>query len=299
MPTFRITLVAVSLALACTASAPYPIDRRLADLKRATHAAIELPAAATAAIVRTAYQLSFSDTHDHNLNKVSNDTLSKLFDADTTAAFYSADDHIVDDLQRTFTEIERRKIGTEAQAKLAYNQLVVSRRFASANELALRHETLQDRTVPNVTEVVGIEHDKPTELVLDLDAHQLVHRQAQLRSGIQIVVVGNPGCHFSQGASLAIEADTRLRDAFHKYAKWISPANSQIDWSLFSTWNRDHPEQQFTLAYRTTEWPMVMYWGTPSFYFMKDGVVQAQVLGWPGKGRLRELEAAAQSLGLM
>jgi len=150
-----------------------------------------------------------------------------------------------------------------------------------------------------VTEIVGHAPDQPTELALDLESHQLIHRAAQLSSDIQIIAVGNPGCHFSQGASLAIEADTPLREAFHKYAKWISPANSQIDWPLFSAWNRGHPEQQFTLAYRTTEWPMVMYWGTPSFYFMKDGVVQAQVLGWPGKGRLPELEAAAHRLGLM
>lgn len=127
MPTFRTTVVAVSLALACTASAPYPIDRRLANLKRVTHAAIELPAPTIAAIARAAYQLSFSDTHEHNFSKISDVTLSTLFDATTIAAFYSADDHIVDEVQRTFIEIERRKIATEAQAKLVYNQLVASR----------------------------------------------------------------------------------------------------------------------------------------------------------------------------
>jgi hypothetical protein len=67
----------------------------------------------------------------------------------------------------------------------------------------------------------------------------------------------------------------------------------------FQSWNQTHPGQEITLAYRDAEWPMITRWGTPDFYFLKDGVVRAKVFGWPPGGRKAQLVAALHEVGLM
>ena len=44
---------------------------------------------------------------------------------------------------------------------------------------------------------------------------------------------------------------------------------------------------------------MIDYWGTPTFYFLQNGVVRAKVTGWPKEGRRAELLAALRQVGLI
>jgi hypothetical protein len=60
----------------------------------------------------------------------------------------------------------------------------------------------------------------------------------------------------------------------------------------FQRWNHEHPAMQHTIAYRNDEWPMIDWWGTPTFYFIKDGAVIAKFVGWPKEGRRAELLTA-------
>jgi hypothetical protein len=51
-----------------------------------------------------------------------------------------------------------------------------------------------------------------------------------------------------------------------------------------------------TTAYRQTEWPGFDIWAIPTFYFLKDGKIEAKVVGWQGhRGAVLE---AMKKIGL-
>jgi hypothetical protein len=79
----------------------------------------------------------------------------------------------------------------------------------------------------------------------------------------------------------------------------MAPQVSAFDWDVFEQWNREHPGQETTLAFRHDEWPMIDWWGTPTFYFFKSGTLSAKVRGWPKGGRKPELQAALRQVGLL
>jgi len=53
------------------------------------------------------------------------------------------------------------------------------------------------------------------------------------------------------------------------------------------------------LAYDYHEWPMIDRWYTPVFYFLRNGRLVSEVIGWPRAGRKTEIVAALQNVGLM
>jgi len=68
---------------------------------------------------------------------------------------------------------------------------------------------------------------------------------------------------------------------------------------VLQRWNREHRDYPVALVVRQTEWTFVDYWNTPTFYFLKDGVVVEKVVGWPKAGHRDELLSASRKAGLI
>jgi len=110
--------------------------------------------------------------------------------------------------------------------------------------------------------------------------------------------VTHPACHFSQEAFRAIEGDAGLLALFADHAQLIAPSARRFEVALFQQWNREHPGLPMRLAYDRSQWPQLEAWSTPTFYFFRDGRLQAVVDGWPKGGRKDDLLAAARKIGL-
>lgn len=107
-----------------------------------------------------------------------------------------------------------------------------------------------------------------------------------------VIMIGHPECHFSRSFFEALEDDPQLKtklvkDTYFLMSGWQAYNNPAIPF-----WNTNHPEYAFTIAIDETEWSEINYWGTPTFYFFREGDLQKKVVGW------RQTEAEQQKTKL-
>jgi hypothetical protein len=179
-----------------------------------------------------------------------------------------------------------------------YEAFIGARMFTEARALTKQHQMPVFEVLPELHEAADLVPGHPTEWVVDPNARVLLRRNVDLQPA-QVVVVSHPQCHFSQNAVRDIQADPVLRETFLEHAKWLAPQSNRLDFDVIQRWNREHPSQEITIAFRRDEWPMIDSWATPTFYFLKNGVVSAKVEGWPKEGSRSELLAALRQVGLL
>ena len=182
------------------------------------------------------------------------------------------------DLLMDLGELERRGVAAPGWIDQAFKTLIAARDFEAALAFRARHRDAGLAPVPVVRDNVAGGGD-PTVLALQPDG-SLIHQSAGIGRGSHIVVIA--GCHFSKDAARDIESDPELKDAFANYSSWVAPAQEDLTDPDLIRWNRDHPDAAITTAYRQTEWRGFDVWAIPTFYFLKDGKIEAKVVGWQG-----------------
>jgi hypothetical protein len=181
------------------------------------------------------------------------------------------------DLQLDLAELERRGVAAPGWIDQAFKTLIAARDFEAARAFRSHHKDAGLAPAPIVQENVA--GGGPTVLALQPDG-SLIHQSAGIDRGAHIVVIS--GCHFSKDAARDIESDPELKAAFAMHSSWVAPAQEDVTDPDLIRWNRDHPDAAMTTAYRQTEWSGFDVWAIPTFYFLKDGKIEAKVVGRRG-----------------
>jgi hypothetical protein len=236
-------------------------------------------------LVRTAGPPDRLDDHD----------LALLFDGAYREAFYMHDPATVRDAEKFLNAMQKRGTATDEQYRLMHETFMGARMFDEARELAKQHPVPGLEAVPDLRSSVLVP-GQPTELAVDPTARVLLRESVDMQLE-QVVIVSHPRCHFSANAMQYIAADPVLRVALD-HARWLAPQHDHLELDAIQQWNREHPEMQHVIAYRNDEWPMIDSWGTPTFYFIKNGTVVAKVEGWNGDKTKADLLAGFRSIGV-
>lgn len=225
-------------------------------------------------------------------------SLTALFDGVNIAAFYSFAVQPAEDMVVIARELQRRGALSDKQISTVFNTLLSVRRIQEA--LAWRSEfpKLFTDPLPAFTEAGPLPVHLPTEWVISSDQKTMERRPVQFGSGAQVVVISQTFCHFSQHAIADIQADEALRKRLAGHIKWLAPQSRGFYPDELADWNRTHPLFPMTVAYDFAEWPSIDSWGTPTFYFFRDGALIRKVEGWPKEGRKNELKEALDAVGL-
>jgi len=271
------------------------VEQRYATFNQLRMATRGLPDAVMRDIMSEVYDRVFSSSRCEGLE---DNDLDARFDAAYLAGFYTLRPGHAQDLLAALEELERRGRATTARRTRTYETLVRTRMLDQARGFIAQHSDLAVEPIPELRVAPGVMPGQPTEWVVSDEGRILLRRPVDL-TGVQVVIVSHPTCHFSQGAVRDIQADPQLRELFRAHAHWLAPQASRFDFDVVQRWNGEHPAQQTTLVVDSREWPMIDVWGTPTFYFLDHGVVRAKVIGWPAEGRRAELLAAARSVGLL
>lgn len=232
------------------------------------------------------------------LSETADRDLELLFRAASLVTFYAGTE-TMPAMEAVLSELEAREQATSRHHVTMYDIYVRERFFDRAAALRAAHPSASMQPLPVVIDdVQDWSEGLPSELVVGRDDATLTRQRVVLGDEAGVIVVFHPGCHFSANAFAAIETDPALRQLILPHAKWLAPARDALHFDTLQEWNHEHPAAPVSIAYRAEEWPMIDSWATPTFYFMKQGVVVTRVAGWPQEGNRPALLQAARTAGL-
>lgn len=237
-----------------------------------------------------------------------------LFQAAQSAAFYTVDPRYVRDMQLDLSELQKRGVASQLQYNLLYREFIDTRQFSEAQAIARTHpadsferygglhpgekiELVREKMapVPDFHDATGPDLRTPTFLSLSSNGRELIRRSVRVDAPAQIIVTISPDCEFAQGGIQAIEADPTLRSIILNHTIWLIPPPATPTFESIARWNRSHPDVIMHLAYDMREWPMIDRWETPTFYFLRQGKLVGEVVGW----HVDQVDGELRRIGLM
>jgi hypothetical protein len=177
-----------------------------------------------------------------------------------------------------------------------YKAYVRHRALDEARRFARSHPELELPELPPL--VTSFSTTEPSVIAIRRDASAVFDQEAvSLKEPAQLVIVSSAMCQFSKAAIEAIETDPQLAQDLAN-ALWVSPVNELTSYQRIMDWNSSHPGAQLKVAYAEKAFGKIDLSRTPAFYFMKDGQIVNQLVGWPSRQRLAELKSYLEDLQL-
>lgn len=240
-----------------------------------------------AEVLRDSYdQLLAPEQSVERLRHQDDHDLALLYRAADMASWSSHESRYLDDMQRDFRELARRKLDTAGQARDIYDRLIADRRFDDARHWASEHAHVAAHALPPLLDRHG-SNATPTVLWIEGTGQRMERRAVDLSTEWRMVVVA--GCHFSQDAARDIADDPTLATWFREHALWLAADRESLDNVI--EWNRQHADQPMLVSWRGDEWSMLDSWSMPTFYLFHHGKLLARWSGWSHDAGLETLRA--------
>lgn len=310
--TYRMSLIALSFG-ACFAFMPAAVYAAQSLLPQDSPVQIRLGFFGTLANSPEIYDKGRYDllasTYDHllsgeqNITKIKtldNEQLRLLFRAADTTAFYTYQPRYVNDMRLDLKQMEQRHIAAKADYQHLYEELTAVRMFNAAREFYAAHSGLGLPPLPAYADKTGSANGrKPTVLKLSTTELAMTRQAVNLDGPSQVVILTDPFCHFANNFATALKAHPDVRNALNGHTIWLAPPNSVLQFTTLQKWNRSHPAEQIEIMFQPGEWSMVKIMQTPTFYFLKGGMLTATVVGWPESGNFKALQASLEKIDLL
>jgi hypothetical protein len=222
--------------------------------------------------------------------------LAALYQAAHAVTFYAHDKNYLNDMVLDMQILQQHGAVTGMELDQMYQSFISLRQFDAAKQFLATHPSLDVEPLPHVERIPAMPSDAKLVLQTVPGQNTLIEKPIVLNRQIQIIVVGHPLCHFTQHAVQDLQHYPDVWHALNQHAIWIAPQDGILDITDFQKWNRHYPEAKMAAVYNQNDWPMIDYWGTPTFYFMRNGKLVDEVSGWPN---LTALEQGMRKLGLL
>lgn len=248
-------------------------------------------------------QRSFLISGYHQIIGVHQGSPRRLSDGDLRAAYYLAldvaavaqYDGALDAAVELLGELDRRASLSDRDVHYLHQGLIGARRFEAARNLRAAYLALGLTPPPDI--VGSVEPAATERVVFAVSADGSLRRETIDMAGFSgVVVIAAPSCRFAGAAADAILSKPELADYFEQNSFWIAPASLDLSDDRTLAWNNFRPSLQLRFAERSEQWPELNYWGSPSFYFMKDGGVISKRVGWPLELDEQNLDELEESL---
>lgn len=216
--------------------------------------------------------------------------LTMAFRAAELVNFYTHDSLHLTHLRDGLGELERRGIATDRDREALFRALIGHREFDEARRMLEKHPTLSvEAPVPSLADDLLASRRFSAIVPKDDASLQVVSLADKMSSpGTLVLAVSHPLCAFSKRAMLEIGQHPLLRGLSGRFL-WLAPPEQRLWLRTLGEWNASHPSQRILLSTRSSNWPMVQDWSTPTFYLIKDGELVGQLSGWQDEGHTRAL----------
>ncbi len=194
--------------------------------------------------------------------------------------------------------LERQGAESADLTDRVYEALFSVRAFAEAVAWRESHPQAGLEALPEIIMLPEAQRAGRVVMVPSPHTRSLALKVLDYRKGPFVIVVGYPRDYFSSSAVAAIEKNQAIMQRLGSRIQWMTPQDRNMNIGLLQKWNADHPGAPMAMTYLATSWPDIDAWGTPGFYFFKDGALVNRVKGWPDQGHFPALDRALASIGL-
>ncbi|ELX13571.1 hypothetical protein Jab_1c22070 [Janthinobacterium sp. HH01] len=221
----------------------------------------------------------------------------KAFDDLLLIVFHTADQDVARHLLQVHEVLLQRGLAMPAQLQRSYDACYSSRLFAPAAQLAQRFPgQLEVSPLIHVAADAGI--GVPTLIRLVSGRRELYATRYVMPLRPTVIMIGDPGCHFSRAATDALTRDAALMRRFDGTLQLLAPHALRLRFDDYAEWNAQHPALPMAIAYHWRGWPMLDVRSTPVFYFFNDGKVRHVAAGWRDDTAKDGLIAGLAAIGL-
>lgn len=250
-------------------------------------------------VIADAYkQIFHQNKPPSNFDNYNAEELEVFFLGASKAAFYSNSAQITAEMHRIFQKLNSISKPKKSHFITMYSAFLAARMLPDARRFLTQYPQSSTIPLPKFQIAKNITAAKASEWSVSNDGKTVFQQPLEIGRRPLVVIVSYPDCHFSQNAAKAILADTKLLRLLRNHMKWIGPQSRSFNVDTIRQWNLDYTEFPMTIIYKQNDMPMIDYWGTPSFYFFKDGTLKTKVIGWPKEGRINELIAGLKAIGI-
>lgn len=276
-----------------------PIEQRFAafDEYRSSSYKVSMKDLYRAQQIANKYNELFSPYQNEGVREINLNDLRLLYRAASLVLAYTQSPRYVLDARLDLSEIEKRNAASNMDYLQMYNSLIGARMLDEARSLAARRHITGIEPIPVIKQKDGGVAPQG-EWEVSPESQEVLLRHVKL-SGKQIIVIGHPLCHFTQNAATSINNDPDLGPIFIRYSHWIIPQSEKFELPAIQEWNRTHSQEPMSIAYRSSDWPMFDSWATPTFYFLNDGKVVSEVIGWPAEGNRDQILKSLRKIELL
>ena len=179
-------------------------------------------------------------------------------------------DRWLDQLQATYSELQRRALVDDSETLALFDHLITLRRFDDASALKLASAALSGRIVPSVHFAPGFDERQRATMTLRQDGEwDVANAKLGARSVVAVV-----GCANSAGAVSGLASDAalmqRLDDA---NVLWLTDASALAMEGAVAWWNAELPNQPVQVAWRNDVWTGIDFGTMPTFHYVRNGRV--------------------------
>lgn len=204
-------------------------------------------------------------------------------------------ENIIDSLEKIIDfEVEHNRINDE-HLSIFYRDLIAARQFDQARDFYKVHNIVNEDKVP---EIIKINHKG--RKIFEARENQLVETGFNFPEGGHIVIVSSAYCGPSRRfrAWLDSHPDKNLTQLVTNNTTWIESTDGGYKLEHLVEYNEAVGPHKIYIIESESDWPEIKSWATPELYFYEDGVLMAQLVGWPPEGREQELKETLKYITL-
>ena len=231
------------------------------------------------------------------LHAYSPQTLKLLLKGLDTASFYSyGAAHYVSMQEKVFNELADRHLQTPEDIEAIFQKYLSARMFDKAKSLRSKYPDAKLWRIPEIVESNG--HGKSYG-VYDIsdDSRTATVKYLPIDSGPKIVIAALGECPVTARALKSVETDKDLLRVLQSNGMLLTMRFEPEGVAFFNA--KTTAATRLYVAYTLEDWPGMDFTMSPTFYFLKDGKILHQFVGWgPDEESLRDFNKGLALIGL-
>lgn len=206
------------------------------------------------------------------------ESLRLILTALDDVAFYShGDPAYVDREAKVFDELSARRVQTKDDVEKMFQRELSARHFERAAELKRRFPEVVLWDVPTIVDESRGATGAYAVYDISADAKTASIKSLAIGSGPKIVVAAFGGCPVTARAMKYARSDARITDALRSLGILLTVRFEPDGVALLNS--QGLPMRAY-VARSQKDWPAIDFSRSPTFYFLKDGKVVYQFVGW-------------------